>query len=315
MVTPKMWAVSEDGGSFCSEPEPVSECAPHLDPKRRLREDTLGISNDDGTPRFEVSRTGRTEQGAVDSYIKIAPIESVGDRDAPARWTMAAARRATPTAWPCSRRRRARRDADCTTLPPPSIPGETASCAIYVNKSASAATFSTLDMEWTAACASAGEWCVEASRPVCKSGACADPCAGLALPMCPVACGVDYAAHVAKTPCQAAFSCQQADGLRVYLARPAISAASRPRPSMRVVRIGCLPAPATWQRPPHARIPAADAGTIDPDNFGADGGAGADGGSGGEADGGNGGAADGSNGEADGKTDAATAAPSDTGAG
>ena len=269
--------------------------------------------NDDGTPRFEVSRTGRTEQGAVDSYIKIAPIDCwlIATRppmDDGCREARDAYRAALQSATACAT------DADCTTLPPPSIPGETASCAIYVNKSASAATFSTLDMEWTAACASAGEWCVEASRPARKSGACADPCAGLALPMCPVACGVDYARMSAKTPCQAAFSCQQADGL-VCTCEAGYLSCKSPAPVDARCPIGCLPAPATWQRPPHARIPAADAGTIDPDNFGADGGAGADGGSGGEADGSNGGAADGSNGEADGKTDAATAAPSDTGAG
>jgi hypothetical protein len=211
--------------------------------------------------RFEVSHAGRTEAGPVDSHIHIAPIDPA----------MIAAR--PPAAGGCRETREAYRaalqastacttDADCTSLPAPSIAGESASCAIYVNKSAPAATFAGLDAQWDAACVSASDWCVAPSRPVCNAGACADPCVGLALPMCAQPCGVDYDSMSTPTACQAGFSCQQPDGLLCTCGADAFLAC-RPVPLVHAsCPIGCLPAKQTERRsnPPP---PIPDAGVTD----------------------------------------------------
>jgi hypothetical protein len=189
MVADREWNEDDSAGliSCCESPAPVSQCKSKLDPAKSPGPDALSIVDSGGVLRIELSGTGRDGQGtAIEDHIKIGPIDPAAIAARP------------PAADGCRETRDAYRtllqstacasDGDCLALPAIGIPGEPASCDVYVNRTVSEGTLQSLERLWEIMCASSVDFCPPALPALCRAGACTALCAGVALPFCPSLC-------------------------------------------------------------------------------------------------------------------------------
>src|SRR6266496_440368 len=196
MVTPPQWDVPDSGDfiSCCDSTNPKSHCAPKLDTRHNPGDEALSITNSGGTLRFDVTHTGPHEEApGTDSPIQIAPIDpgaivarppvADGCRESRDKYHALVETAAGCTA-----------DADCQSLPALTLPGEAVTCAVFVNRSVSASALQSVETQLYGMCQTASGYCAAPMAAVCRSGRCAEQCAGVNLPPCPVRCS-NYASY------------------------------------------------------------------------------------------------------------------------
>jgi len=191
MVTPRQWDTSDSGAfiSCCdSSSNPTSRCAAKLDTRRNPGDEALSITNSGGTLRFDLTHAGPHEEGGpIDTPIRIAPIDPAAIAARPpvangCRESRDMYRALVDTATSCAS------DGDCQSLPALTFPGETPTCAVFVNRSVSASALQSVEAQLYSMCQTGSGYCDKPMAAVCKAGRCAEQCAGVNLPDCPTRC-------------------------------------------------------------------------------------------------------------------------------
>jgi hypothetical protein len=195
MLTSLGWVEDADGAFFscASPPDPISPCAPHLDPQRDPGPDALSLVAA-GTglafQTFTLPRAASIDGGVVDQTllprIRIAPVD------------LAAIAARAPAPDGCRATRDAYHallagssctvDADCQGVIGPPIPGDPASCGGYVNSTMSAMAAQALTTAWVDNCFYEAYDCPTLRAPACNAGTCGEVCPGVVLPTCPSNC-------------------------------------------------------------------------------------------------------------------------------
>src|SRR6266498_2633013 len=164
MVAPKYWQV--DGG-----------------------DDALSLVSHAGALVFQVANPG----GPGDRSIRIAPVDPAAIAARPA--TTDGCRQARDAYRVLEQSTACASDSDCQALPGVPIQGEAGSCTLFVNQAVTPAAVAAVKAQWAAGlCATAEAGCRAPLGVVCRAGACAELCAGVALPNCDTSCDA-YAAE------------------------------------------------------------------------------------------------------------------------
>jgi hypothetical protein len=170
MVAPSGWEMDADSSFICPGPPPVSRCAPNIHPSRNPGPDAVSITNTDGVLRFALAGSGPGEQLPPRGRIRIAPIDPAVVAMRPPAATGCRALRDTYHAF--AQMTACTADSDCQALPGLALPGETFVCDIYVNRSVSAAAYTTLANQWEATCLGGEGSCPPAKPAACSAGTC-----------------------------------------------------------------------------------------------------------------------------------------------
>jgi hypothetical protein len=190
MLTPPGWSVPDSGGfiSCCDSSDPTTKCRPRLDTGQNAGDEAVSITGAAGALAFTLTQAGPHSNGPeVETPIQIAPIDPATIYARPekangCRETRDAFHAALDAASSCAT------DNDCRSVPALSLPGETETCAAYVNKNASTAALQSAEAQWSAMCQTNDDSCLMPLAAICKAGRCAEECAGVNLPPCPQNC-------------------------------------------------------------------------------------------------------------------------------